>query len=146
MMLNEWDAQEFRLTGSFPQSGPHSGFGLAILIVEDHPLIALDLETMLLKCGIERVTIATSIAQALTFIEAGTFDAALLDVRAGEELTVPVAAALRLAETPFAFTTAYDIDSAALVAFKAHPVIKKPYSEHEICDVLSQLLTPRYGP
>ncbi len=114
--------------------------GTAVLVVEDNSLIALDLETILLNCGVEHVQIASSIRQALAFIEAEPFDAAFLDLRVSETVTLDVAAALQRAGTPFAFATGYDADSAVLAGFRTQPVIAKPYAECEICDVLDQLL------
>ncbi|TPM21594.1 response regulator [Mesorhizobium sp. B2-3-5] len=56
----------------------------AVLVVEDEPLIQLDLETALVEAGFDVVT-ANSAAQAITLFDAGPqrFKALLTDIRLG---------------------------------------------------------------
>jgi CheY-like chemotaxis protein len=137
-MFNVSGVLEFQMAGRKPSNSAHT----AVLIVEDNALIALDLETIMLNCGVGHVQIAATVPQALALIEAETFHAALLDVRVRETLTLPVATALRAAGTPFAFVTGYDAGGDMLDGFKSQTLITKPYAEQQICDVLTTLLMP----
>ena len=129
------DALEFRVADIDLQPAA----GLSILVVEDHVLIALDLETMLLDLGAGQVTIANSVDQALQLIAMTDFDAALLDVRVGGTTNIPIATALRDKGVPFAFATGYDTKNAIPEEFQDCSLIAKPYQEQDVGDVIRAL-------
>ena len=112
--------------------------GSLVLIVEDNPLIALDLEAILLDLGAVDVAIATSVSQALQLIAARPFDIALIDVKLGNVTSMPLAAALRDADIPFCFATGYDPKSIPS-EFHSHPILLKPYQRAEVEVVVEQL-------
>ena len=109
--------------------------GLSVLVVEDHALIALDLEAMLLDLGAGQVTIATTVNQALHLVATRTFDAAILDVRLGENTSFDVAVALRDKRIPYAIATGYDTATDIPAEFRTGPHIAKPYNAQDIADV-----------
>ncbi len=113
---------------------------LSVLLVEDHALIALDLETMVLDLGAGQVTIATTANQALLLIAAQIFDVAVLDVRLGETISLPVGIALRDKGIPFAIVTGYDTAVDIPEAFETAPLITKPFSKHDIAAVWQTLV------
>jgi len=55
--------------------------GFAILIVEDQPLIASNVENVVREFGASVVGSAARLSDALTLIETASWDAALLDVK-----------------------------------------------------------------
>jgi CheY-like chemotaxis protein len=121
-------------------SGILRPIGQSVLVVEDHALIALDLETMLLDLGVDRVTIATTVNQALELVAAQNFDIAFLDVRLGDNTSIQVAYVLRDKGIPFAIATGYDTDVDIPADLRTVPVISKPYGKDVIADVWQSLV------
>lgn len=79
-----------------------------VLIVEDEPLIALDLQDMLRDVGYQVAGPAPSIDAALDLLSAGEeIAAAVLDLNLHQQLSTPVAAELRRRGIPFCLCTAY---------------------------------------
>lgn len=109
---------------------------VSLLVVEDHVLIALDLENMLLDLGATQVSVAYSVDQALQLIATTAFDGALLDVRLGGAASLPVAIALRDAGIPFAFATGYNAAGMIPEEFRTQPVIPKPFQQQTLLQVL----------
>lgn len=100
---------------------------LRLLIVEDEALILMMAEDMIDACGHTVTATASSLAAALLAVEAGEFDAALLDVNLNGDSSMPVAARLKVLGKAFAFTTGYGaagIDD----AHRDMPVLTKPYA------------------
>ena len=98
-----------------------------VLIVEDDPLIALDVEDTLLGLGVPAVRSAATVATALDMITSRAPDFALLDVGLIREKSFAVAERLAWLKIPFAFITGYDEDKMP-AAFADRPVLPKPYS------------------
>lgn len=71
------------------------------LIVEDEPLLAMEVAEHLTDAGFEVVGPATSVAKALKLISEKGCDIAVLDVHLGHEHSEPVALALKARGTPF---------------------------------------------
>ncbi|HZH11280.1 MAG TPA: response regulator [Microvirga sp.] len=103
---------------------------MRILILEDDPFIASDLQTILEDRGHEVVGVFTSVADTYAHIEDG-FDYALLDVDVIGGKSFGVATALAEREIPFAFVSASQPSdlphSLREVAF-----IPKPFEERAI--------------
>ncbi len=134
--MNIPDALELRVIDSkLPQPA-----GLSVLVVEEHALIALDLETMLLDLGAGQVTIANSVEHALHLVATQTFDAAFLDVWLGEKISIPVAVALRDKGVPFAIATGYDTAIDIPAEFRTGPHISKPYKVQDVSGVWKALV------
>jgi CheY-like chemotaxis protein len=113
--------------------------GFAILIVEDQPLIALNIEDVVRETGGRVVGSAPRLCDALTLIETASWDAALLDVHLAQGETVyPAAEQLQAKGIPFAFLTAWDgqIDA----RYSDVPVLRKPFSEAELESCLQTLI------
>jgi CheY-like chemotaxis protein len=81
--------------------------GLGVLVVEDEPLIALDLTDELVARGAKVIGPAATVDGALSLVDAHAVDGAILDVRLRTELVFPVADALLARKVPFIFATAY---------------------------------------
>ncbi len=114
--------------------------GHDILVVEDEPTIALDLQIALEDHGAS-VRTARTLARALERVEAQAPDAAILDVTLGQEKTCePVARALQKLGVPFLLHSG-DLDrQGELIHRLGAPVIAKPAANRELIERLSELL------
>lgn len=110
-----------------------------VLLVEDSLIIALDAEEALLSQGVGRVSVASSVEQALAVLEEETIDAALLDLNLGSQLSLPVAEVLAARSIPFAFVTGYADGIDVGTRFAAIPVLQKPYGSEDLSRILLQL-------
>jgi len=110
-----------------------------VLLVEDEPLVALEIEAHLLDLGCEIVGPAATVAAARELIETYRCDAALLDANLGGRRVDELAARLRDRGVPFAFATGYGRE-AAPARFADIPVLTKPFSIGELLSVLSSLI------
>lgn len=123
----------------------YQGAGPSVLIVEDHALIALDLEVMLQNCGALSTVVAYSAEGALTLLKRQRFDVAFLDLQLEDGDSLPVAKMLAELKVPFAFSTGYQTLNMVPDELQDRPVIFKPYNERDVENVLKQLLSAR-GP
>ncbi|MGD9803722.1 MAG: response regulator [Hyphomicrobiaceae bacterium] len=71
------------------------------LVVEDEPLLAMEVAEHLTDAGFEVVGPATSVAKALRLLNEIDCDVAVLDVHLGSEHSEPVALALKARGKPF---------------------------------------------
>jgi len=113
---------------------------MRILVVEDEPLLAMMLEENLADLGHDAVTAVATVDQALSALDEGPVDAALLDFSLGSDTTsVPVALRLREEGTPFFYLSGHSSfapDSGAPEA----PMLPKPVSMEALRDALSSLV------
>ncbi len=114
--------------------------GRHILLVEDEMMILLMMEEMLIDLGGASVTSAATVGQALTKIDGGAFDAAMLDVNLNGTKSYPVAERLAACGIPFVFSTGYS-DHALGNTFADRPVLKKPFQYPELASALTRLLS-----
>ena len=100
----------------------------SILIVEDEPLIAMMLEDFLDSLGHKVVASCDSVSDALTHVEQGDFDVAIIDVqlRDGESVR-PVADKLAEAGKPFVVATGGHVEPPP-AAHADVPTLTKPYT------------------
>lgn len=112
--------------------------GRLILVVEDEPLIALDVEKALRAAG-AKVVAAGYLESALFTTEHPALSAAVVDLRLGDANSTSVCRRLRHLQVPFVVYTAYP---AILVAgeWPDVPVINKPARPEDIVTTLASLL------
>jgi CheY-like chemotaxis protein len=113
--------------------------GRRILVVEDEPLIAMDIAATLSDAGCAVVGPASSVAEAKGLIAAAGIEAALLDANLGGRPVDELAAALTHLHIPFAFLTGYGREGLP-AAFRHAPMISKPFMPEQTFDVIGQLL------
>jgi DNA-binding response OmpR family regulator len=77
--------------------------GLRILLVEDDPIIALDIAETLMQAGATVIGQAHRVESALRLIEGEALDVAVLDYRLEAETSLPVAARLAEMKVPLLF-------------------------------------------
>lgn len=87
---------------------PTHVLGRSVLLVEDEPLVAWDVERMLTTAGVRVLGPVSSVASALELLATETPDAAILDLNLRGELVTPVARRLRQLGVPFVLATAYN--------------------------------------
>jgi len=107
-----------------------------VLIVEDDPIIALDLEDMIVGFGVARVRTAANVARALQMIGDRAPDFALLDVGLIREKSFAIADKLAALAIPFVFVTGYGADVRLPPAFADRPRLPKPCSTDDLERVL----------
>jgi CheY-like chemotaxis protein len=108
-----------------------------ILIIEDEPLIALDLYGALRAAGAD-VIAATHTLEALQLIRRNDMSAAVVDVNLGNENCLAVCQALYHRAIPFLFYTGQR-GTDVLKAWPETPVFLKPTPSEAIVDCLGQL-------
>jgi CheY-like chemotaxis protein len=113
--------------------------GLRILLVEDDPLIRLDLETSLAELG-AIVTAASNVSKALVALGASALDFAVLDFELGTETSEPVAEAARARNIPFLYLSGYSEHDERFSRWPGIRILAKPLSAtrvaHGIWDVM----------
>lgn len=115
--------------------------GQTILVVEDDPLIALDIADQLRDLGAGNVVVAESVANAIKALDADGFDIALLDVALQESNSTEVADRLLAGHIRFGFATGYTELTRLPEHLRHVPVISKPFTADQlrsfICDLIS---------
>jgi CheY-like chemotaxis protein len=97
--------------------------GLHVLVVEDDPIIALDVKATLESAGATVIGTAYRVAQAVALLDA-EFDVAVLDFRLEAETAKPIADKLLRRGVPFLFYTSSR--GHPQMAFPGVPIIEKP--------------------
>ncbi len=111
-----------------------------ILIVEDEPLVAFDLEAIVEDAGHTVVGIAATMARALKLAATSPVDVALIDIRlAGGDSGLETARRLRADyDVAALFVSASITDKVKALALDWSPIgfIPKPYDAEEVVAVL----------
>lgn len=111
-----------------------------ILVVENEPLIALELAITIAEANGVVTAMARSCQEALPIAQSEDIDVAILDVNLADGNCFPVAALLAERKIPFLFCTGDNIDTHQFAAWPDVPVIAKPYGEEMMIRGLLQLL------
>ncbi len=96
-----------------------------VLVVEDEPLIAMDIARTLSEAGYNVIGPANSVAQALALIAQSGCDVAVLDTNLGAETAEPVAHELVRRGTPFVATSGYAREQQPEI-MRTAPLLSKP--------------------
>jgi CheY-like chemotaxis protein len=123
-----------------PSRAPVLPRGLRVLIVEDEPLLAMELAVEIEEAGGEPVGPASSCSKALELIESERPDLALLDGNLNGERIDVVADALADRRIPFAFVSG-DGPEHLPDGHAGRPIIAKPFVATEIVAVVEELAT-----
>jgi PAS domain S-box-containing protein len=118
--------------------------GRRLLVIEDEPLIALEIGAYLDKAGADIAHHAGTEEEALQAIEANDFDGALLDANLQGCPVDRIASALTRRGAPFLFVTGYG--RAGLPAsFRQAPMLAKPFSEQELISAVAGVVSRPQG-
>jgi len=113
--------------------------GTRVLIVEDETIIAMTAEDMVEELGCVVAGVAETFEAAMAAAIAGGFAVAMLDVNLNGVMSLDVAERLRVAGTPFLFTTGYGragLDE----RFADAIVVHKPYNVAVLGDAISRAI------
>lgn len=97
----------------------------SVLVLEDEPLIAAMMQTLVEELNCSVVGPAHNLDQASQLIARQTIDFAILDINIEGQSSYPIAEELKRRQIPFLFTTGYDLDEIDK-SFRC-PVIAKPF-------------------
>lgn len=111
-----------------------------VFIVEDEPLLVMNLEDMLAELGHQVTAVATRIDEALEKAGGGGFDLAFLDINVAGAKTFPVAAILRKRGIPFIFTSGYGAHGLIDGYHSAH-LLTKPFDVKELDTMIARALS-----
>lgn len=113
--------------------------GRRFLVVEDEPLVAVELATLLEDAGAEVAGPVGAIEQALEMIERTVLDGALLDGNLRGKPVDEIAAALARRAIPFLFVSGYDREGLPR-AFRSVRILSKPFTDQQLLEAAAQLL------
>jgi DNA-binding response OmpR family regulator len=116
--------------------------GLRILLVEDDPLICLDLEASLVELG-AMVTAAFDVRTALSGLVASMPDFAVLDFELGAETSEPIAEAARVRNVPFLYLSGYSEHDDRFSRWPGIRILAKPLSAVRVARAIQDALSTR---
>jgi signal transduction histidine kinase/DNA-binding response OmpR family regulator len=144
----EQPASEFvgaaREAAAVAEKGAPKLAGKRLLVVDDEPLVALDIASALESAGAEVVGPAGTAKEALAIIGKTTLDAALLDANLRGQPVDEIAAALTARNIPFLFVTGYGPGSLPK-AFAKTAMLSKPFSHEQLLTAAAALVTAPAG-
>ena len=112
--------------------------GKRILVVEDSPVVGPFTADLLEELGCEVVGPAPNMAAARELVEAGEFDAALMDIHIRGERVFNLCEMLEAQGLPFVFTSGY-ADRNMPEKWEERPRLQKPYTLDQIEKALKAL-------
>ena len=113
--------------------------GKRFLVVEDEPLVALDIAAALEAAGAEVLGSTGRVSEALEMIEREQMDAVLLDGNLRGHPVDEIAAALTRRNIPFLFVTGYGPDSLP-ADFRHVTILSKPFSQSHLLESAARLV------
>ncbi len=113
--------------------------GVRILLVEDELLVGLQARSELETAGHKVVGLAANLRTGMELAQNLGFDVALLDIRLGDEDSLPIAEELRDRNLPFAFVTGFEDEAILPPHLRSVPRFPKPYKIETILDVIARL-------
>ncbi len=119
--------------------------GVAVLIVEDELIVAMDMEDVLLEQGAEVLATVPTVSDALAAIEAQPPDLVVLDLNLDGQSTVPIVQALNARSIPFVVVSGYGDLRAADPCLAGAPMVTKPWNRDQLLSKLLEVLTESRG-
>ncbi len=113
--------------------------GKRILVVEDEPLVGLEVSSDLAAAGCDVIGPASNLTSARRLIDEVEFDAALLDANLAGDPVDEIAAKLAQRGIPFAFATGYG-RQALPAQFRDAPVLTKPFNREQLLGIVEGLI------
>jgi len=113
--------------------------GKRVIVVEDEPLVSMDIEATLADAGCDVAGTAGTLEQARRLIAGADCDVALLDANLAGHSAEELAIALTRKNIPFAFVTGYGRDGLP-AGFREAMMLAKPFNGDQLLSVLEVLL------
>ena len=107
-----------------------------VLLVEDNQELAESMSFALAAYGWRTVGQVSTSADALRSLDHDAFDVAILDLELDEEMSFPVADALRIRAIPFVFLTGQLAVDEIPERFAAERLLSKPVSPESLIEAL----------
>lgn len=114
--------------------------GMRVLLAEDEPLIAMELEDALLDAGAQVIGPFATLPSLLAAVEEGEFDAAILDVRLGRSESFPAAEVLVARDVPVIFHSGHVHDTQIATRFPKARLCSKPCSGDRVIEALARTM------
>lgn len=127
-----------------PQDNQPSLKGKRILLIEDEPLVSMDMESSLTAAGCKVIGPAGTIEDAKLLVEDADYDAALVDANLAGHPVDELAAVLTRKNCPFAFVTGYGREALPL-GFREGVMLGKPFSQDQLLTIVEVLLYQTAG-
>ena len=115
--------------------------GVRVLVVEDDPLLAMDLEATLAEAGAVVVDLCRTLDQALARAGADDFAIAVLDFSLGAETASPVARRLVNRGVPFVLYTGKPRNEPSLAEWSDRLIVEKPASARTLVSAVKAALS-----
>ena len=112
---------------------------LSVLLVDDEPVISLDLCDTLLEAGFRVIGPAATMPTALTLLILHKPDLAVIDIKFRNKICLDLARQLKQRNIPFIVYTGYPRDSADVIEFREAPRLEKPALPSELLKALTAL-------
>jgi DNA-binding NtrC family response regulator len=110
-----------------------------VLVVEDEPLIMLELEQMLSELGWHATRLASDIERAAAIAENEVLDLAILDVNVKGKTSFAVARILEKRNVPIILATGYSTDMIT-DNYPRAVYLQKPYTKSDLARALERVL------
>jgi PAS domain S-box-containing protein len=118
--------------------------GKRMIVIEDEPLVAMDLESCLTTAGCEIVGTAGTVREAKALCAEAQCDAALIDVNLAGRPVDELAAMLTKRNIPFAFVTGYGRE-ALPQGFRDALMVAKPFDDGALVATVELLIYQSAG-
>ncbi|HXE24316.1 MAG TPA: response regulator [Roseiarcus sp.] len=115
---------------------------MRVLVVEDDPLMAMDLEDTLADAGAVVVDLCRTLDEAMARANGDDFAVAVLDFGLGTDTASPVARRLVRRGVPFILYTGKSSGDPSLAEW-ACPIVQKPASPRELVSAVRTVLSRR---
>lgn len=121
--------------------------GARVLLVEDEPIIAMNIEQLCREHGAADVmTVASFEALVPDILEAGKISTAILDIRLSDQWTDDFARLLQDRRIPFIFATGYAAGHQVFEPFAGIRIVEKPYIENDLIEALAAVWSGSLDP
>ena len=112
----------------------------SILIVEDDPFIAMDLEDTFADAGYTVIGPVADVETGLSLIKESRPDIATLDYNLGGENSVPIANALEQMNVPYVFLSGQMSRVIETHNIPAQSIIGKPYVPSKLLNIIAYMM------
>jgi DNA-binding response OmpR family regulator len=110
-----------------------------ILIVEDDPFIAMDLQDTFEEAGYTVLGPVASVGPGLRLLSKAKPDVAMLDYNLGRETSIPIAYKLDEVAVPYVFLSGQVEKVVSANRVKSYEVIAKPFNADKLIARINQL-------
>lgn len=114
--------------------------GCCILVAEDDPVLALDVEMALKAAACRVLGPVASLAAAVSLVDSEPLDAAVLDIDLNGQSVFPIADLLAARGIPFVVSTGYGAGAAQADHHQGALRLRKPYDRADLLRAISRVL------